>query len=437
MIELRAVKEPLGQRRDEVTFDDWVRGRRIDTFGTNAGADVLPFQRWRHFKESFAPELVERAISESSIPVHVCLDPFGGSGTTPLACQFLGVRPITIEVNPFLADLIESKLARYDVSSLAKDFATLIRTANRRRIDPRKFYADGPPTLIEPGIAKRWIFDAPLAARLAAYVASLPSISCRINRRLLRVLLGGILIELSNVVISGKGRRYRRNWQEQESVAGDLDDALCQAVENAVGDILRYAKRAEYRYSVMRGDARRLLEKVPSVDLAVFSPPYPNSFDYTDVYNVELWALKYLTNSKDNTRLRQSTLSSHVQIKRAYSAAPGGSPLLAKTLRALKRKEKELWDMHIPDMVGGYFADMDDILRGIAARLNEGGQIWLVVGDSKYANVRIAAADILAELSKSMECRVVTKEPFRSMRTSAQQGGSLSLNETLLVLRRR
>ena len=37
--------------------------------------------------------------------------------------------------------------------------------------------------------------------------------------------------------------------------------------------------------------------KIGPHDLAVFSPPYPNSFDYTDVYNVELWAMGYLRNS--------------------------------------------------------------------------------------------------------------------------------------------
>ena len=59
-------------------------------------------------------ELMARAVAESTIPVQRCLDPFGGSGTTALACQFLGTEPITIEVNPFLADLIEAKLTDYD-----------------------------------------------------------------------------------------------------------------------------------------------------------------------------------------------------------------------------------------------------------------------------------------------------------------------------------
>jgi DNA modification methylase len=97
----------------QVAFENWTQGRLVPTLGTNSGAEKLPFQSWRHFKEAFAPELVARAISESGRLLKRCIDPFGGSGTTALACQFLGVEPITIEVNPYLADLIEAKLASY------------------------------------------------------------------------------------------------------------------------------------------------------------------------------------------------------------------------------------------------------------------------------------------------------------------------------------
>jgi DNA methylase len=82
-------------------FDDWTQGRVLPSLGTNAGAVESHFKNWRRFKEAFAPELVARAIADSEIPVRTCLDPFGGSGTTALASQFLGVHPITVEVNPF------------------------------------------------------------------------------------------------------------------------------------------------------------------------------------------------------------------------------------------------------------------------------------------------------------------------------------------------
>jgi DNA modification methylase len=96
------------------------------------GAPKLPFQTWRHVKEAFAPEFVARAISESKVPVRKCLDPFGGSGMTALACQFLGVHPTTIEVNPFLADLIEAKLCTYEPDALARDLKRFPEYSDKR-----------------------------------------------------------------------------------------------------------------------------------------------------------------------------------------------------------------------------------------------------------------------------------------------------------------
>jgi hypothetical protein len=168
----------------------------------------------------------------------------------------------------------------------------------------------------------------------------------------------------------------------------------------------------------------------------IFSPPYPNSFDYTDVYNVELWALGYLGNSDENRSLRLSTISSHVQIQRDFDPAPQGSSTLGQVMAHLSAKRRTLWDARLPEMVGGYFSDMYHIVSSAAAKLTDAGEIWMVVGDSQYGGVPIAVAQILAELASHAGCNVIRNEPFRSMRASAQQGGHPDLAETLLVLGR-
>jgi hypothetical protein len=116
-----------------VTFDRWTGSRNLHALCTNAGSELLAFQNWRRFKEAFAPELVKRAILECGRPVQRCLDPFAGSGTTALACQFLGILPITIEVNPYLADLTEAKISTYDAASLSRLWPASRRGEHHRR----------------------------------------------------------------------------------------------------------------------------------------------------------------------------------------------------------------------------------------------------------------------------------------------------------------
>ena len=420
-----------------VSFDTWTGGRSISTIGSNAGAANIPFQNWRRFKEAFPPEFVAHAIRESKRPVRRCLDPFGGSGTTALACQFLGVHPTTIEVNPFLADLIEAKLATYVATDVARSFAELVRSANRQRINPRELYAFGPETLIEPGVDGRWIFDRKVAARLAAYVTALPMITNKIHRRLFRVILGGVIVDVSNVVVSGKGRRYRNHWHGTRRDGNALDDAFCAAMESAISDIVRFNPRQVDTFAILRGDALRLIPSTGPADISIFSPPYPNSFDYTDVYNVELWALRYLKSWQDNKRLRMSTLESHVQVKRKYASPPATSASLNQVLRHLTANSEQLWDKHIPAMIGGYFANIDVVLKRIRTRLHKNGQIWMVVGDSRYVGITIPVAQIISELAHAEKfLRVVKSERFRSMKAAVQQGRNEELGETLIVLQK-
>ncbi len=413
-------------------FDRWVRARHVPHLGSNAGAEPLPFQSWHRFKEAFPPELVRRLIDEDAGSVSTCIDPFGGSGTTALAAQFLGVSSTTIEINPFLVDVIRSKVASYNADELADALGSVRRRAQILFRDPRETFVNVPQTFIEPGLDGRWIFDHAVASRIASLLAAIDEVSHDAHRRLFRVLVGGLLADVSNVVVSGKGRRYRRNWQERPHDPASVLALFCARGKTAIADIYEYADRPAVRVDVLHGDARSTGPR-RAHDIAIFSPPYPNSFDYTDVYNLELWMLGYLADSADNRDLRLSTVTSHVQLHREYKSAPNSSPTLSHTLAELASIKDRLWSPWIPAMVGAYFADLMQVISRVKARLKPSGRCCIVVGDSRYGGVLVATAEILAELATDAGWRVQTIEPVRAMRSSAQQGLT-DLSESLLVL---
>ena len=419
-----------------VAFEEWTGRRDVPTLGTNSGATTLPFQGWRRFKEAFAPELVRLAIDETG-DVERVIDPFGGSGTTALAAQFLGVRPSTIEVNPFLADLIEAKIGRYDIDAVVRGFIHVVEQSHGKGRDPAEFISNAPPTFIEPGVNGRYLFSRGVAARFFAYRAAIETLDDPATRRLLRVLLGATAVPASNALVSGKGRRYRRNWKETPVQPRSIDEMFEQGVLGALFDLRRFEARRCRDYEVLRGDARGLLAEVEPADMAIFSPPYPNSFDYTDVYNIELWMMGYLNGSAENRQLREATLRSHVQIKRDLSApAPAQGSLLQQTLVSLAAVQTRLWNSSITSMIAAYFDDLGTVLTALSTRLRHRGRVYMVVGDSRYAGVDVPVAAILAEQVPAHGFELVRAEPFRSMRASPQQGGGHELSETLLVLAR-
>jgi hypothetical protein len=293
-----------------------------------------------------------------------------------------------------------------------------------------------PATFVEPGVDGRWLYDRDVATRILTVLQAIETLQPASHSLLFKVLLGGVLVSLSNAVVNGKGRRYRGSWSKRRRGAGEVDLTFTEAASAAIGEIGRFRRRALTRYALIRGDSRKAISALGPFDLAIFSPPYPNSFDYTDVYNIELWMLGYLKATEQNRALRASTLSSHVQIHRDYAPAPLGSQRLLEALLSLRSKSDRLGSPHIPAMLGAYFTEMLDVLASLRSVLNPGGRIWAVVGDSRYAGVAFNVANILAELVQAKGLTVDRLETLREMRASAQQGGQAQLAESLLVLRR-
>jgi len=58
----------------------------------------------------------------------------------------------------------------------------------------------------------------------------------------------------------------------------------------------------------------------------------------------------------------------------------------------------------------------------------------MVVGDSAYKSIRVPVADILSEISAECGYKTKSKNVVRRMRTSAQQGGTATLDETIVWL---
>ncbi|MBE1237404.1 DNA methylase N-4/N-6 [Phaeovibrio sulfidiphilus] len=398
---------------------------------TNQDTHNLPFQRWYRFKEAFSPRAVVDAISKLEIPPTTCIDPFGGSGTTALTAQFLGIRPTTVEVNPFLADLIEAKLASYEIEPLLVSFRQVVDHATANKTDPARELSEGPKTLVAPGVGGRWIYSLEVAERILAYRKAIEALDNPAHARLLRVLLGSALIPLSNVIISGKGRRYRSGWQSRTVRSTAVHQMFEVAFLNAIEDIVRFGRRPCPEYTLLRGDSRIALTQAPPADFSLFSPPYPNSFDYTDVYNIELWMLGYLKTPEDNRKLREATLRSHVQIKRSFEAS-SSSPTLDLTMLALDSRRSNMWNRSIPEMIRAYFDDLVAILAELHRIIVPGGSVMMVVGDSQYAGVVVDVGTILVELGRELGFELFNLSAMRSMRSSAQQGGAYDLGETLI-----
>ena len=103
----------------------------------------------------------------------------------------------------------------------------------------------------------------------------------------------------------------------------------------------------------------------------------------------------YLDNPRTVAQLRHSTLRSHVQILRKYDINDIASATLTATMKALCEVRSQLWNKHIPEMVGAYATDLAIVLEKLANSMRSFGRVYMIVGDSRYAGIDVPVAKFL------------------------------------------
>ncbi|RUO69695.1 hypothetical protein [Idiomarina ramblicola] len=425
---------PVEAAVDRKNILDWLGSLDLEApISSNQPSVNVPFQRWFRFKEAYSPKLVLDVVDQlDELPSHV-FDPFGGCGTSAITSQFLGIPSTVVEVNPFLADLTESKLCSYHVEKLKK-YLSKIQYETLADIEPSLKVDSFPKTFCEPGRSGKWLYNKSSFKRILQYREAIERICDEKYRRFFTIILGSILVPISNIFISGKGRKYRQNWNSRQKSAIDVEQAFNEKAQQAISDVQKHSTKLE-QYEILRGSCLDHAKNIDGFELSIFSPPYPNSFDYTDVYNVELWMLGYFKSNDSCKELRAKTLRSHVQVNRSYEVNFDIPKALDKVITGLKNIRNELWNKDIPEMVLAYFDDLFQLLTTMRGKISENGNIVIVVGDSAYKSIRIPVTTLLCELAQQAGFVVHENKVLRKLRTSPQQGGQASLDESMIWLK--
>lgn len=404
---------------------------------------VNAVHRWFPMVEGFGAEFVRNIIKEQEISPKVCLDPFSGIGTTTLACQDLGIKCFAIENSPFFFDVTRAKL-RTDYEShvfdeLIEKFSDYLKTCELIQpdldLESKTFFQDNN--------SDRWIFDRPVANAIndiLNYIGALKE-TFSIYTELFKVAIGAQLIQVSNVYRNGKCLSYLKNWQDRSISREKVHEMfITYCREVLMFDIQKreMVKPEVHNYiNVHRGDSRALISSLPndSVDVVITSPPYLNSRDYTDIYRLELWMMGYVTKFEQEKKLRLSAITSHVQVKIEYSETPQVEEL-NRFLFHLEKTKTKLWNKSIPNMIRGYFVDMETILKDMFPKLTSGAMVYINVSNSAYGRMICEVDTIIAKIAANNGYEIVEIRIARYINSSKQQALQKRLRESVIVLRK-
>jgi|GEM_PF-662004 len=367
-----------------------------------------PVHRWFSYKEGFSPRLLSKVIETLGLKGRLCVaDAFGGVATTGLAGllhpHVVEVR--SVEYSPFARfagqtklqwpDLDLSKLRELLPGALAYDQGRAVRVPDLSAFHNTKIFA---PERIRTLL------------RVRDHLRELPDCD-QPERDFFLLGLAAVTEDLSGAIKDGRalrikgGRSLRRsslaNTEPEIQVTGTVKRALAGQWTAMLSDLDELAQEREATQGKqalhLPGDARELAKVLlddgePAfgddwADLSLFSPPYLNCIDYTEVYKLELWLMEHITNQAQFRETRLGTLRSHPSVQfpqRDYFQDEEGEAIdLVRGIADWVRQHGGRPE--VAPVVRNYFEDMLQVWREQHRILKSGAISVCVVANSTFS----------------------------------------------------
>ena len=370
------------------------------------GNASAPVHRWFHLKEAFSCDLMKQVVADTRLQerssVRV-LDPFAGGGTTAVSLANLTaqrtLRRVTFhgfECNPFIQLVAAAKLTAMQAPS--RTFERLARkvaaAAHRGKVQAP--VAPDLTTFRNESYFDRNDLDLLLRLREAIDVEECGGAK-QADVTLARLCLAATVEPVSALRRDGRALRHVPAKARARPIRTFLAHAERIAMDMPV-------ERVPVRGRVHLGDGRSMagLSGRPRFDLVIFSPPYPNNIDYTEVYKMEAWLLGMFADAATFKSQRLKTVHSHPSVRR--NADDTELSQLADVVGPiLDAVPDDRYTSQRRAMIRGYARDMAQTLESAWNRLRPGGNLVYVVGNSLHGNgdqAFIIAADlIMAEMA--------------------------------------
>jgi hypothetical protein len=358
------------------------------------------------------------------------LDPFSGTGTTPLTSASLGIPCHGVDINPFLVWLGNLKTKPFghgvadSVRGIAKDIVAALHTRE----------GASPPWVPNIHAIEKW-WDTDILNSLAQLFSRIQEAGDKGESdvvALLKIAFCRVVIQTAHVSFAHQSMSFKkRRRSEQLSLLIDL--TASQGTEEvskaflteatAVADTLSSDKPAA-KAAVFLGDSRNLREVLPSSNYTTVmtSPPYPNRMSYIRELRPYMYWLGYLTDGRQAGELDWQAIGgtwgcATSLLGKWKPAIDGGIPY-AKFDRIITAigKDHEILSRYVHK----YFEDIKRHIDSLRDVLAHGAHCYYVVGNSKFYGTLVPVEWIYAALFEEAGFTNVHIETIRK-RTSKKE----------------
>lgn len=396
-----------------------------------------PIHEWFKYREGFSGTLINELIDDSNITNEdMVVDPFVGSGTTLVSAVSKGYDAIGIDVNPMSVVISKVKSSTYSENEIqdALSYLTIIKNS----FDFIEI------TNIED-ISKYFPRNNYIGLKKIFYL--LEKIQNKKEHDILFCAYLSIIEECSN------RRRDGNGLKTVQTMINDVLSIYESKVLQIVSDVQNVSSQFTGKSYVFAGTSINLSsfckkiqdENKKKIGSIIFSPPYANSFDYFESYKLELWLGGFLRDLSINN-YRSSAVRSFIGGEQEKDSDMYVSLLADEIQQAIPLKENETGKKDsrtrkVPQMIKGYFKDVENVVFECYKTLRDEGKCYIVIDQSSYLGKLVPTDLLVAYSAEKIGFTVEKIIECRNAKTSAQQIKKYPylkdmLRESIIVLKK-
>jgi DNA modification methylase len=403
--------ERLQENIPEVSLEPLIEFQHLVRGDSNTS---VPIHRWYSLKESYSAEFpgwaLNRIETKYKLKPKEILDPCVGGGTTGISLGLKGLNVVGVEYNPFIRFVAETKASAFRIDKNALEKA--VKKLQLKNYSTAVIEIPNMSTLLNRNYVSKKNLNVLLGIQNEIK-------SLKTSQDIKNLLCLGVAASIEyafNLRKDGRALRYA-----PKRALSNITKTVFQKYAEFLVDVENVQKSEHNKgsnvFEVIAGSAVSLrdFEKDGqkydladnSFDAVIYSPPYLNNFDYSEVYKLELWLMGFIEDYDAWKTLRLGTIRSHPSIKFSETNNLLGNPateLIHQKLIEMGRSAciPNTRREAVARTICGYFDDMYLALREQFRVMKKGAVICYVVANSRHYYLPIATDVILAEIARNI-----------------------------------
>ena len=370
---------------------------------------------WLRLTPAYSAKLVQNYLPDNNKDISI-LDPFSGSGTTPLFAGYEGYKCLALELNPFLVWFAEAKTRNYsfeiikEAEAIGNEIISLFISDKLESVQP-------PPI---KNIERWW--DESALNFLCSIKWGIEENKNEIEEQsinLLNFVFSITMMKLSNTAHNHQSLSFSES--ENQSDLFDLKQKYVQRFKSDLNFVIESANdNPEIEATIIKGDAREVDSYISNkVDLVITSPPYPNRMSYIRELRPYMYWNNFLFEAREAGELDWEAIGGTwgIATSRLTDWTPdkknGFYPDYFTEILKKISDQKNKNGNKMANYVARYFEDTYQHLLSITKLLNPNSKVHYVIGNSTFYGVLVPVEILYKDIMLNVGFRNVNIEKIR------------------------